>query len=110
MPAVGVRAPMKMRAEGCVEGRFAEQDGCRGDCRETCKELFFPQRNGMDDNDDLPSESRNHAARYLNVFRSFLISCHRSMSPSRFHAATISLLVLHATSGVASSDHAMSSS
>jgi hypothetical protein len=46
---------------------------------------------------DAPSESRNHAARYLNVFRSFLISATLSITPSFFHALPISRTVLHSS-------------
>lgn len=47
-----------------------------------------------------PSERRNQAARYLNVFLSFLISEGRSIPPRRFQALMISRVMLHCSSDI----------
>ena len=46
-------------------------------------------------NGDVPSERRNHAARYLNVCWSRLIWDQRSITPRRFHAETTSDPTVH---------------
>lgn len=44
---------------------------------------------------DVPSESKNQAPRYLNVFRSRFISVGWSIPPNLLQAATISRLMYH---------------
>lgn len=85
-----------------VERRLSKEDRRRGDRRKAYQpssrsRLQKRVREGV------PSERRNHAARYLNVCCSRFIWDQWSITPSRFHAATISDPTVHLSSPSASS-------
>jgi hypothetical protein len=98
MPKVGVKMPIKIREDGSM------------------RRTVFPKRKAVDvmvvkpterpinkavkqcnERTCRPSESKNHAARYIKVFFSFLISLQCSMLPSFFQARATSLQKLHSS-------------
>ncbi|KAK7682002.1 hypothetical protein QCA50_014966 [Cerrena zonata] len=80
IPAEGTTTPIMMSDDGGIWS------------------TVFPKRTAVEVMVVKPSERRNQAARYLNVFLSFLISEGRSTPPRRFQALMISRGMLHCSS------------
>ncbi len=99
IPAHGVNTPINMSAEGCMFNDVLPKRiavdvivvNPKQDVIRLIATLITPH---------VPSESKNQAAKYLKVLRSFLISCQRSIPPKRFQAATTSARMLHLPSGL----------